>query len=75
MTAATAAQRVQATVSVAGQESVEAPAGLPVLGGGRSNRQLLGNDLENADMGARHAAARPPAPGGIAAGDRRYGPP
>ncbi len=49
------------------------PAGDPVLGGSRSDRQLLGNDLKNSDMSSGHAPDCSPTPGRTAPGDRRSG--
>ena len=55
-------QSVQAALPVADQQTVQVPAGKPVLGRSLSNRQLLGNDLQDSDVSTRHAPARWPAP-------------
>jgi len=49
------------------------PAGDPELGRSRSDRQLLGNDLENSNTRSRHARDCPPTPGQATPGDRRSG--
>ena len=49
------------------------PAGEPVLGSSRGDRQLLGNDLKNSNASKRHARDSQPTPGQGAPGDRRSG--
>ena len=49
------------------------PAGDPVLGCSRGNRQLLGHDLKNSDASSGHARDCQPTPGRSAPGDRRSG--
>ena len=39
------------------------PAGEPVLGSSRGDRQLLGNDLKNSNTSSGHARDCPPTPG------------
>ena len=55
-------ERVQATLSVAGEEAVQMPAGDPVLGSSRGDRQLLGNDLEDSNTSSGHARDCQPHP-------------
>src|SRR5436305_14804770 len=49
------------------------PAGEPVLGSSRGDRQLLGNDLKTRNASNRHARDCQPTPGQAAPGDRRSG--
>ncbi len=48
--------RVQAAVSVTGQESVQMATGEPVLGCRRGHGQLLGHDLQHGDTSTRHVS-------------------
>ena len=66
-------ERSKASCSVAGQEAVQMPAGEPVLGSSRGDRQLLGHDLENSNTRSGHARDCPPTPGQATPGDRRCG--
>src|SRR5207237_2058558 len=49
------------------------PAGEPVLGSSRGDRQLLGNNLKNSNASKRHAHDCQPTPGQARTGDRRSG--
>ena len=49
------------------------PAGEPLLGCSRGDRQLLGHDLKNGDASSGHARDCSPTPGRHAPGDRRSG--
>jgi len=67
-------ERLKTSFPVAGQEAVQMPAGDPVLGCSRGNRQLLGHDLKNGDASSGHARDCSPTPGRRAPGDRHSGP-
>src|SRR4051794_8678329 len=45
------------------EEAVQVPAGDPILGGSRADRQLLGRDLKNGDASSGHASDCSPTPG------------
>ena len=49
------------------------PAGEPVLGSSRGDRQLLRHDLKDSNASSGHARDRQPTPGRRAPGDRRCG--
>ena len=72
-TAGARLERVQPSFPVAGEKAMQMPAGEPVLGSSRGDRQLLGNDLKNSNTSTRHARDCQPTPGQARAGDRRSG--
>jgi len=49
------------------------PAGEPVLGSSRGDRQLLRHDLKNSNASSGHARDCQPTPGQARTGDRRSG--
>ena len=59
-------ERVQTSVPIGDEKTMEMPAGEPVLGSGSGHGQLLGDDLENSNASTRHPRTVSPPPDGRA---------